>query len=312
MKQITIRDYLQLYRNEHQLAACIGYFDGLHRGHQILIEEAKKIAAEKELETALITFDPDPWTVIHNKTHVKHLTPIKEKVRLAESLGIDYLITIEFTKDLSKLSPVDFIEKILVPLNVKTLICGADYKFGYRGKGTIEDLKKYGHYYFDTHVVALDRVNEQKIGTTAITQAILNGNIEQANHLLGRPYTISGFVIGGQHRGREIGFPTANMDVVDEYVIPKQGVYAGYVEVKGKIYQSVMNIGHNPTFNTTEHLSIETYILDFDEVIYGEIIKQSFIKRLRDELKFDSIDELVEQMHQDVREARKILDEINR
>lgn len=312
MKQITIRDYLQLYRNEHQLAACIGYFDGLHRGHQILIEEAKKIAAEKELETALITFDPDPWTVIHNKTHVKHLTPIKEKVRLAESLGIDYLITIEFTKDLSKLSPVDFIEKILVPLNVKTLICGADYKFGYRGKGTIEDLKKYGHYYFDTHVVALDRVNEQKIGTTAITQAILNGNIEQANHLLGRPYTISGFVIGGQHRGREIGFPTANMDVVDEYVIPKQGVYAGYVEVKGNIYQSVMNIGHNPTFNTTEHLSIETYILDFDEVIYGEIIKQSFIKRLRDELKFDSIDELVEQMHQDVREARKILDEINR
>ncbi|CAM2776966.1 bifunctional riboflavin kinase/FAD synthetase [Erysipelothrix tonsillarum] len=312
MKQITIRDYLQLYRNEHQLAACIGYFDGLHRGHQILIEEARKIAAEKELETALITFDPDPWTVIHNKTHVKHLTPIKEKVRLAESLGIDYLITIEFTKDLSKLSPVDFIEKILVPLNVKTLICGADYKFGYRGKGTIEDLKKYGHYYFDTHVVALDRVNEQKIGTTAITQAILNGNIEQANHLLGRPYTISGFVIGGQHRGREIGFPTANMDVVDEYVIPKQGVYAGYVEVKGKIYQSVMNIGHNPTFNTTEHLSIETYILDFDEVIYGEIIKQSFIKRLRDELKFDSIDELVEQMHQDVREARKILDEINR
>lgn len=312
MKQITIRDYLQLYRNEHQLAACIGYFDGLHRGHQILIEEAKKIAAEKELETALITFDPDPWTVIHNKTHVKHLTPIKEKVRLAESLGIDYLITIEFTKDLSKLSPVDFIEKILVPLNVKALICGADYKFGYRGKGTIEDLEKYGHYYFDTHVVALDRVNEQKIGTTAITQAILNGNIEQANHLLGRPYTISGFVIGGQHRGREIGFPTANMDVVDEYVIPKQGVYAGYVEVKGKIYQSVMNIGHNPTFNTTEHLSIETYILDFDEVIYGEIIKQSFIKRLRDELKFDSIDELVEQMHQDVREARKILDEINR
>lgn len=312
MKQITIRDYLQLYRNEHQLAACIGYFDGLHRGHQILIEEARKIAAEKELETALITFDPDPWTVIHNKTHVKHLTPIKEKVRLAESLGIDYLITIEFTKDLSKLSPVDFIEKILVPLNVKTLICGADYKFGFRGKGTIEDLKKYGHYYFDTHVVALDRVNEQKIGTTAITQAILNGNIEQANHLLGRPYTISGFVIGGQHRGREIGFPTANMDVVDEYVIPKQGVYAGYVEVKGKIYQSVMNIGHNPTFNTTEHLSIETYILDFDEVIYGEIIKQSFIKRLRDELKFDSIDELVEQMHQDVREARKILDEINR
>lgn len=312
MKQITIRDYLQLYRNEHQLAACIGYFDGLHRGHQILIEEAKMLAAEKELETALITFDPDPWTVIHNKTHVKHLTPIKEKVRIAESLGIDYLITIEFTKDLSKLSPVDFIEKILVPLNVKTLICGADYKFGYRGKGTIEDLKKYGHYYFDTHVVALDRVNEQKIGTTAITQAILNGNIEQANHLLGRPYTISGFVIGGQHRGREIGFPTANMDVVDEYVIPKQGVYAGYVEVKGKIYQSVMNIGHNPTFNTTEHLSIETYILDFDEVIYGEIIKQSFIKHLRDELKFDSIDELVEQMHQDVREARKILDEINR
>ncbi|WP_323615605.1 bifunctional riboflavin kinase/FAD synthetase [Erysipelothrix rhusiopathiae] len=311
MKQITIRDYLQLHRNDHQLAACIGYFDGLHRGHQILINEAKKIAQEFNYETALITFDPDPWTVIHNKSHVKHLTPIKEKVRIAESLGIDYLITIEFTKDLSKLSPLEFIEKILVPLNVKTLICGADYKFGYRGEGSVDDLEELGHYYFDTHVVPLDHVNEQKIGTTAITQAILNGDVQQANDLLGRLYSISGFVVGGQHRGREIGFPTANMDVVDEYVIPKQGVYAGFVEVKGIMYQSVINIGHNPTFNTTEHLSLETYILDFDEDIYGEVIKQSFVKRLRDELKFDSIETLVEQMHRDVKEARLILDETN-
>lgn len=307
MKQLLLKDFMALDLYEHRLTACIGFFDGLHLGHQGLINETIRIAEETGTESCLITFSPDPWTVLNNKSHVNHITPVKDKVRIAESLGLDHYITINFTKETSQLSPQEFIEKILVRLNVENLVCGKDFRFGHKGAGTVDFLEKKASYFFKTHVVEIDKMNAVKVGTTQIIQSILKGDMEAANTMLGRQYAVHGFVVHGAKEGRKIGFPTANLEVVDEYVIPEGGIYAGFIWIDGVRYQSAVNIGYNPTFNTNDYVTIESHILDFDQDIYGKNVKQTFVKRLRPELKFDSIDALVEQMTKDVQEARTIL-----
>ncbi|CAM4224442.1 bifunctional riboflavin kinase/FAD synthetase [Erysipelothrix inopinata] len=310
MKETRIKDRLQLVEKRDELVACIGYFDGLHKGHQLLINEVKDVAKERGLKSAIITFDPDPWTVVNNKSHVNHLTPMRDKIALAESMGIDHLIIIEFTKDISKLEPIEFVETILVPLNVRVLVCGEDFRFGYRGAGNVAFLQEHARYYFDTHIMEIDYSVNKKIGTTAIVQSLLKGDIESANDMLGREYHLSGFVVKGHQRGREIGFPTANIEITDEYVIPQEGVYAGYATVRGKTYRSLISIGHNPTFNHSVKLSVESHLLDFDEDIYGEVISQTFVSCLREQIKFDSIDALIVQMNEDKEKAVKLFDEI--
>lgn len=305
MKHTVITNPMQLRINEKPLAACMGYFDGLHLGHQHLFNETIKIAKEKGIESAIITFDPDPWTVLNNNNNVKHLTPIKEKLLTASKLGVDHMITIAFSKDIAKLTPEQFVDHYLIPLNVHSLVVGEDFRFGHKGSGNVAYLKEHAAIHFDTVVVTIDKTNDVKIGTTAITQNLLKGNVELANSMLGRDYVISGFVVDGQKQGRKIGFPTANMLIVDEYVIPGEGVYAGIVSVKGNDYQSLISIGHNPTFNHTQKVSVETHILDFNDDIYGEHIKQSFQLKLRDQIKFDSIDALIVQMKQDEQTARE-------
>lgn len=309
MKQTFLKDFMALEPFKHELTACIGYFDGLHLGHQVLINETIRIAKETGTESCLITFSPDPWTVINNKSHVNHLTPVKDKIRIAESLGVDHYVTINFDKDTAKLTPQEFIEKILVRINVRHLVCGADFKFGHRGSGDVAYLQTNAHYFFDTHVIEIDKFENHKIGTTEIIQAILRGNVDEANAMLGRDYHLNGFVVHGAKQGRKIGFPTANLDVVDEYVIPATGIYAGYTWIDGTPYMSAVNVGYNPTFNTNDHVRIESHILDFEGDLYGKNIRQSFVKRLRPEMKFDSIEELVKQMEKDVLEARSILNE---
>lgn len=307
MKQRVISDHRELFKSDSSLAACIGYFDGIHLGHQKLINKTIDIAKEKGVNSALITFDPDPWTVINDRNKVNHITPMKEKLRLLSQTGLDELIIVRFTKDLSKLSPQEFVEHVLIPLNVVDLIAGEDFKFGHKGQGNVNYLKENANIFFDTHVLEFKEEQNEKIGSTKITQAILKGDLDRVKEMLGRSYTIAGYVMQGNREGTRIGFPTANLDVTDEYIIPKKGVYAGYVEVKGEKYKSVLNIGHNPTFNESEALSIETHILDFNKIIYGELLKQSFVVRLRDEIKFDSVEELIEQMVEDEKNARKIL-----
>lgn len=310
MKQRVIKDHRELFTTKSSLAACIGYFDGIHLGHQALINKTKRIAKEEGLSSALITFDPDPWTIIHNQNKVNHITPMKEKINLLSKMGIDELIIVQFTKDLSKLSPQEFVERILIPLNVQELITGEDFKFGFKGAGNVDYLKNEANLFFNTHVLEIEEENATKIGSTQIIQSILNGECEKTKQMLGRYYTLAGYVRQGNREGTRIGFPTANLDVTDEYVIPLPGVYAGYVEVQGEKYASVINIGYNPTFNQTDKLSLETYILDFNKTIYGELLKQSFVHRIRDEIKFDTIEELIEQMNDDVKKTREILDEI--
>ena len=289
------------------IAACIGYFDGLHLGHQTLFNETFKIAKEKNTSSALITFEPDPWMVLNDKSKVKHITPLKTKIQIAADMGFDCFLILNFTKEFSKFSPEDFIDLILNKVHLEYLVCGSDFKFAYKGQGNVEFLQAYDNKDFEVHAIEINTLDSEKIGTTKITQLILNGEIEQANKMLGRAYEISGEVIHGKKQGRKIGFPTANMELSSELIIPKKGIYAGYTFINGEKYQSVLNIGYNPTFNTNDYLSVEVFILDFEGDLYGQNLKQTFCYRLRDELKFNSVDSLIEQMNQDVLNARILL-----
>lgn len=287
------------------IVACIGYFDGFHKGHLALVEQVKKIAEKKQCKTGIITFHPDPWVVLKNETNVKHLTTLSDRSILATKLNVDFWIIINFTKELAQLSPQQFIEDFLSQINLNTLVAGFDFRFGFKGAGGVEQLKSLGNKYFDT--VVIDKVEDldSKVSSTRISSAILAGNVDEAARLLTRPYKISGMVVHGQKQGRKIGFPTANVDVLDEYIIPKIGVYIGGVSFDGKDYQAMINIGHNPTFNTRSEVSIEAYILDFDENIYGKSIDVLFYQRIRDELKFDGVQALIEQMNLDYLTTRK-------
>lgn len=307
MIKTQINDLSQIGLRKEDVVACIGYFDGVHLGHQALITKTMERAKEIGAKSMLITFHPDPWSVINRKSNVKHITPLKTKLEVIESFGIDEVVIMKFDSSFSKLSPDDFVNHVLIGLGIVELVIGSDFKFGHKGAGNVSYLKEnFGHAIY-THEVNLEETDQDIISSTYLIQTILRGEVDTTEKLLGRPYKISGFVIHGSKTGRKIGFPTANLKIEDEFVIPKEGVYAGYVYVGGSKYQSIVNIGYNPTINTRDELSIETHILDFDQVIYGEVIHQTFNKRLRDELKFDSVDALIDQMENDEIEARNIL-----
>ena len=307
MIKTQINDLSQIGLRKEDVVACIGYFDGVHLGHQALITKTIERAKEIGAKSMLITFHPDPWSVINRKSNVKHITPLKTKLEVIESFGIDEVVIMKFDSSFSKLSPDDFVNHVLIGLGIVELVIGSDFKFGHKGAGNVSYLKEnFGHAIY-THEVNLEETDQGIISSTYLIQTILRGEVDTTEKLLGRPYKISGFVIHGSKTGRKIGFPTANLKIEDEFVIPKEGVYAGYVYVGGSKYQSIVNIGYNPTINTRDELSIETHILDFDQVIYGEVIHQTFNKRLRDELKFDSVDALIDQMENDEIEARNIL-----
>lgn len=310
MKQTYLKDFMSLTTSEAEITTCIGFFDGLHKGHQTLIDQVKALAQDTGTESAIITFSPDPWTVVNKKSKVNHITPIKDKIDVAKSLGVDHFITIHFDEATSQMSPQDFIEKILLKINVKHLVVGEDFRFGHKGTGNVAYLQTHAAQFFDTHILELNKDDDEKIGTTQIIQSILKGDMEQVTHLLGRPYHVSGLVVEGKQQGRKIGFPTANIDVVDEYVMPAGGIYVGHIWVDDVRYQAVLNIGYNPTFNTNDYISVESFILDFDQDIYGKHVRQNFLKRLRPEQKFDSIEALVEQMNQDVVDARTYFESI--
>ncbi len=297
MKQVV----LSLHKKDkikEPIVACIGYFDGFHIGHMGLIDKVKEHAIVDQAKTAMISFHPDPWVVLKKQQHVTHLTTLADRVKLAEAAGIDYWIVIQFSKELSELTPQQFVDEMLCQLPLTTLVIGFDYRFGHKGEGDAQFLLD-NYSCFKTVMVEQISDNSNKISTTRIGVAIENGDVDEAMRLLGRPYKVSGIVVHGKKKGREIGFPTANVDFPLEYIIPKTGVYVGKVQIKDKEYEAMINVGHNPTFNVKNDLSIEAYILDFNEEIYDQQISVLFYKRIRDEVKFDSVQQLIDQMNED-------------
>jgi riboflavin kinase / FMN adenylyltransferase len=290
---------------DSRLSACIGYFDGIHLGHRQLINETIEQAKVRGIKSAMITFHPDPWVVIKNIKKVEHLTTMKDRMDIVESLGIDVWIILNFTKELSECSPQLFLDNILCQLPIDALIFGYDFRFGHRGMGDSIFLKTAGKHCFDPIEITQISDDDKKISTTRISEAITGGDMETAARLLDRPYSVSGIVVGGRHKGREIGFPTANLDYPQEYILPKLGVYIGEAQVPQGRFKAMINIGHNPTFNTRNEVSVEAYLLDFNDILYGHKITLFFHHRIRDEMKFGSIQKLIEQMLNDYQVTRE-------
>ena len=279
---------------EKPVAACIGYFDGLHIGHQELIRKTIEEAEKAGIESCLISFDPDPWMVINHSKNRKHINTESQRLELIESFGIENIIVLDFTEEMSRLDIETFFTEVLLRCNLKKLVCGFDFHYGYRGKGNYETLTANAKGIFE--VIEIDKVMHlnEKVSSTRIIKEINNGNVELVNDLLNYNYFIEGEVVRGRQKGRTIGYPTCNLKIDEELVIMKNGIYIGFVEYEDKYYKAMMNIGHNPTFNYIETNSIEVHILDFNKNIYGENIKLIFMKYICDEKKYDDIEQLKE------------------
>ncbi len=283
--------------NGHKIApntvAAIGFFDGVHKAHQKLITTMIDIADAKKMKRAVITFDVHPKSVLFDLDY-RYITPYQRKVEELKKFALDYLYIIRFDKEKAQLKPDAFIDYYLQGL--ETLVCGFDFKFGSRASGNVHTLMAAKQ--FKTIVVEEMRHQGYKIGSTHIRDLIMSGQVEPIEETLGRKYSIKGEVIHGQKKGREIGYPTANINP-DGYLVPRQGVYISYTKVKNQWHPSLSTIGYNPTLNEYRGLSTESYILDFDEDIYGECIEMMFVKRLRNEMSFHSKQALIDQIKRD-------------
>ncbi|MGB0390904.1 MAG: bifunctional riboflavin kinase/FAD synthetase [Salibacteraceae bacterium] len=279
-----------------------GTFDGVHEGHMELLNRIKVLAKENKGETVVVSFDPHPRSVIHPHLEIKLLHTIEEKIDRLEKAGIDHFVIIPFTKEFSRTTSFEFVRDILVKqLDAKLLVIGYDHQFGRNREGSVRDLEEYAVTYgFEIEQIEAQTFEDINISSTKIRKALSEGDFDTANQFLGYDFTLSGEVIKGNQLGHSLGFPTANLEVVNSFkLIPANGVYVVEVIVRGELYGGMLNIGSKPTVNQTEDKSIEVNIFDFNSDIYGENIQIRFKHRLRSEEKFNSIEELKIQLATD-------------
>lgn len=289
----------------------VGTFDGIHFGHQKIIDSLKSLANEEDGESVMLTFSPHPRLVLFpENNNLKLINTLDEKINRLESSGIDHLIIYPFTKDFSRISALEYVRDFLVKeIKVSTLIIGYDHQFGRNREGNFEYLKELSELYgFDVKEISAQDINDINVSSTKIRIAIELGDIPLANEYLGYTFPLIGKVIEGKKLGNTIGFPTANLLIEDKTkIIPKPGAYVVYVEVDGNRYKAMLNIGKNPTIDESEQEKIEVNLFDFDGNLYQKTIKVEFIERLRDEVKFDSLDALKNQLRLDKANSLKIL-----
>jgi riboflavin kinase/FMN adenylyltransferase len=287
-------------------SATIGNFDGVHTGHKRILSAVKETAGKKGLSSCVITFHPHPQKVLQN-IEIPLLMPIRERLRLLENEGIDFVACYTFTKDMSKITAKDFISEILIgKLKVKHLIIGPDFSFGRKREGNADLLKAMGKAYdFETSVVGPVFIDNEVVSSSAIRNFLREGDAKKAARFLGYFYYIEGQVTEGEKRGRQIGYPTANLDT-DWDILPKTGVYATRAYIDGNKLDSITNIGYRPTFGSHK-LLIETHIFDFNSDIYGKRLRLEFIERIRDEKRFESVDALASEIRKDVEKVKDVL-----
>jgi len=291
--------------NERPTILTIGAFDGVHRGHQQLIDGVVRRARELGYQSAALTFDPHPDLVIHPERDRLYLTSLDERADLIEKLGLDLLIVMPFTRETMGLSALDFMSTVCRAVALRELRVGWDFALGRKREGDLPRLRQIGQQLgYTVHpVAAFALADGTPISSTRIRSALAAGDLETAAILLGRPFAVQGVVTLGDQRGRTIGFPTANLHVDQLHVLPADGVYICDAEVGGRHYGAVTNIGVRPTFDGTRR-KVESYLLDFVDDIYGETLRLTLRHRLRGEKKFDGIAALVEQITSDVATAR--------
>ncbi len=296
---------IQAYPTAQPTIVTIGTFDGVHLGHKKIIDLIIASAKELNCESLVLTFFPHPRAVLQQGTEMKQLTTLNEKITLLENLGIDHLVVHAFDKEFSRLTAEEFVKKVLVDtFNVKKIVIGHDHRFGRNRTATIDDLIAYGaNYGFEVAQISAEEINEVTISSTKIRTALEEGNICLANEYLGYDYSLSGIVSKGKQLGRTIGYPTANIELQENYkLIPQNGVYIAKCNLNGKTVFGMMNIGTRPTVAGT-HQSIEIHFFDLNQDLYGQTLTVSLLQRMRSEQKFESLDALKTQLAQDKKTA---------
>ena len=286
--------------NLPDLILCLGFFDGVHLGHQMLIKKAKK----EGYKLGILTFDQSPAYVMGNKLVDNCITSISDKADLFEELGVDYLFIMEFNRQTLNYTKDEFIDDVLLKINPYQIVIGKDYHFGARAEGDADYLKRY----FNVKINDFENINDIKISSRNIIALIQNGEVDKVIPMLNRPYRVNGTVMAGMRNGQKIDFPTANLKLEYEYVYPKSGVYVGYGVVYGTTYKAIINVGTHPTINPLASPIIEVHLIDFNDNLYGKNIFVDFIQYIRDEKRFDSLEDLKAQLNRDKQKAKKILE----
>ncbi len=301
--------YLDSLNNQYigDLAVTIGQFDGVHLAHLALIKKVKEIAACKNLKSGVMTFDPHPDFILKKQVDETYITPINEKIAFLRELKVDYLFIVKFTPFVASLEPKVYIDKYLKAIGVKEVVVGFDFRYGGFGKGSAMTIEKDSDYTIKTTIIDEIKYKNQKIGSSLIRTLLMEGQIEKVIKILGRPYQINAKVVKGMQIGSKIGIPTANLEIGESFVKVKPGVYAVRVTYLGKNYRGICNIGHNPSFNYQNLLTMEVHIIDYSGDLYGERLSVAFIAYLRDEHCFPSVDDFKMQIVKDIEIAKQLI-----
>jgi riboflavin kinase / FMN adenylyltransferase len=291
-------------------AVTVGKFDGVHTGHRAVIAELERAAAQRSLASVVVTFDRNPLRVLAPDKCPPELVSLPQKLDLLAETGLDATLVLEFNRALSQQSPEEFVQRILVDaLHARVVLVGSDFRFGAKGAGTVDTLRALGKTHGFT-VQLIDDVRPEggkRVSSTWIRQLMADGDVAHAARLLGHAPTVRGIVVHGAKRGRELGFPTANLSPESHGLIPADGVYAGWLDVDGARYPAAISVGNNPTFEGVPSKQVEAYVLDRDLDLYDKVVDVSFTARIRGMVAFDGVDALITQMHDDVQRARDLL-----
>jgi len=307
-----IKDLAEITRNDKGVIT-LGTFDGLHLGHQQIVNEVIEKSKQIGGRNFLLTFEPHPRKVIPGRNDVKLLSTLEEKIEILEKLGLENLFVVNFTTEFSKQSPEDFVKKYLIEgIGLKEIVIGYDHHFGKERDGNFELLQKLGkRFNFSVTLVPEFSVEGETISSTKIRNALLSGDVVKAGEMLGRHYSFKGTIVRGDGRGRKLGFPTANLSVDNEdKLIPAKGIYAAECIVENEKHFGLLSLGSRPTFHKDGDIIPEFYIFDFDKDIYDQVMQVNLVEKIRDEEKFNSVDELIVRMKKDEEIGRKILNKL--
>lgn len=289
-------------------ALTIGVFDGVHRGHQRLIAKVMQEASDKGCAAGVVTFRNHPDSVFNPDFKPRYITALDERIRLIERLGVDFVVPVTFDRAVAGIRARDFAAMLARRLGMRALVAGPDFAMGYKREGDVDALAAIGaEMGFSVSVVDLLSEGDAAVRSTNIRRALAAGDVSGVAKQLGRNYAMSGVVVSGERRGRTLGFPTANLEVGGDMAIPANGIYATRAFVDGECHMAATSIGTRPTFDGKGR-TIEAFLLGFDNILYNKELRLEFVSRLRDELKFDSVEALLEQMALDVEETRAILE----
>lgn len=305
----SLLDISQLTNGHPDIGLTIGNFDGVHLGHRELLKKIKAECLQKKLSFVVVTFIPHPYKILNPEKERFLISSYEQRRFLLASLGVDYLVEIGFTRDFSTQNPEEFLKEYLLNYpHLKKIYLGYDFAFGANKQGGFDLVRKLcDPIYVEVEIQPKFEVDGKVVSSSLVREKLSLGKMDEVSKLLVRPFHLEGVVVKGEGRGKKIGFPTANIQISPDLIVPGKGVYVTRTLYKRMVYNSVTNVGHNPTFKDTEQIHIETNLFDFENDIYGEKLEIEFLQKVRDERKFPTVNDLISQIKQDVEFAKSYL-----